>query len=111
MRVNPFNTGTSIVFPYAHNIFLGALAWTGIIGFVIFVVFFAFIMKSSIKMIHYSPEHKLLLFIMITLVLEAQFENGILGDWNHAYTYFFWIIAGFLGGKSFSIKESVKHSI
>lgn len=89
--------GSDTVFPYAHNIFLGALAWTGLTGFVIFVKYFFLVFRQSIKKSR-NIGSRVLLFIIIVLTLQGQFENGILGDWNHAYTYIFWFIAGFLCG-------------
>ena len=83
-------------YPYAHNIFLGALAWTGGIGFLIFTYFFFQLIKSAFRVIKQTPDHRLYAYIALSIFAQCQFENGIFGDWNHAYTYLFWLMIGFI---------------
>ena len=88
--------GTIYNYPYAHNIFLGALAWTGCIGLLIFIYYFYLLIKHSLKTAKTEPSCRIYLFITLSIIAQSQFENGILGDWNHAYTYLFWLIIGFI---------------
>ncbi len=83
-------------YPYAHNIFLGALAWTGGIGFIIFTFYFFLLIKQAFYVIRKERKYRIYSYITLSIIAQCLFENGIFGDWNHAYTYLFWLIIGFL---------------
>lgn len=90
------SAGIHYDYPYAHNIFLGALSWTGGIGFIIFTLYFYMLIKKALNVIKNKPKYCLYSCISLSIIVQCQFENGILGDWNHAYTYLFWLLIGFI---------------
>ena len=101
--------GTLYEYPYAHNIFLGALAWTGGIGFIVFTYNFYHYIKRAFQIIKTNPEYRVCSYIALSIIAQCQLENGIFGDWNHAYTYIFWLIMGFLMQDKFK-REKVPFS-
>ena len=86
----------------AHNMFLTAAAWTGFVGLVLFIGLtgFSFISGMKHKAFHDQPW---LWCLFTSILIQCQFEQGIIGDKRQAATYLFWLSAGWMAfctGKS-----------
>lgn len=82
----------------AHNVFLTVIAWTGVVGILVFVMMFVFTIVNGIKTRSFKTD-PWLWCIAASIFLHCMFEQGMIGDQRHAYTYLFWLVFGYLAMK------------
>ena len=85
----------------AHNIFLTVVAWTGVFGLLLFILIFVFTIVNGIRT-HSFTTDPWLWCISASIFLHCMFEQGMIGDSRHAYTYIFWLVFGYLAMKKAS---------
>ena len=84
-----------LTYDSAHNIFLTVVACTGFAGLAVFILLFVFSLANGIKT--GSIKSNPWLFCLVSSVfIHCMFEQGMISDSRHAYTYLFWFVFGYL---------------